>query len=66
VPGDILTFRANVRTVRRPWDSGCWQAKVCTFCHTAASCFGGWPERGARWQIAFSRKLLSAAITHLS
>ena len=28
-------------------DSGCWQAKVCTFCQTAASCFRGRPERGA-------------------
>src|SRR6266568_4941801 len=41
------TFRAKVRTLQRPCDSGCWQAKVCTFCQTAASCFGGRPERGA-------------------
>src|SRR5829696_8233081 len=41
------TLRANVRTVQRPCDSGCWQAKVCTFCQTAASYFRGRPERGA-------------------
>src|SRR5450756_1158615 len=47
VLGGRPTFCANVRTVQRPCDSGCWQAKVCTFCQTAASCFGGRPERGA-------------------
>src|SRR5271157_3606280 len=47
VLGGRPTFRANVRTVQRPCASGCWQAKVCTFCQTAASCFGGRPERGA-------------------
>jgi len=26
--------RAKVRTVQRPWDFGCWQARVCTFCQT--------------------------------
>src|ERR1700738_3553120 len=41
------SFRAKVLTVQRPCDSGCWQAKVCTFCQTPASCFGGRPERGA-------------------
>ena len=47
VLGGNRNFRANVRTVQRPCDSGCWQAKVCTFCQTPASCLGGLPERGA-------------------
>src|SRR5216683_8349455 len=47
VLGGRPTFRASVRTVQRPCDSGCWQAKVCTFCQTEAACFGGRPERGA-------------------